>query len=148
MTFEAEALSSIGYLRIFALGERFDVNAYLEVHGALTPSRVWRRGEQDARPEHTHPKSSGLDVDLFDGPPPPLPEQQRIASAYLSEHRDELAALVAFPGVETVILALHYRLRLDLDPNVFAFSMTPHRRLSRLALDLKIDPTFYVWLDR
>ena len=105
-----------------------------------------RRGEQDARPEHLHPRSSGLDICLHEGRPPPLPEQQRIAIAYLSANRDALAALVHFPGVETVILALQYPI--EVRPNLGAFSLTPARRLSKLALELAIDPTFYVWLER
>lgn len=139
------AFAALGRLRVFAHGERFDVDAYLRTEGALAPSRVWRRGEDDARPEQIHPRSSGLDIFLCEGRPPPLPEQQRIAIAWLSAQRDAIAALVRFPGVETSILALHYSI--EVGPGLGGFSLAAARKLSRLALEVGIDPTFYVWLE-
>jgi hypothetical protein len=129
-------------LRLFALGETFDPDAFARVT-SLRIDRVWRRGERCRDAGSVHPASSGVDIYLDDGRPPPLPRQEAIAFDFLRAHRDELAALRHFPGVTTFVLALHYPIALE--ENLLGFSLSASPSLLRACVEAGISPTFYVW---
>jgi hypothetical protein len=132
--------------RLFAHGAAFDVDAFL---GATTlrPDYVWRRGDQRryACVESRHP-TGGVEFVLGDGLTVPLPEQERIALAYLRAHPDELRALGQFPGVDTFILGLQYHMKLG--GGVAGFSLGPSPSLMWHCLDIGVRPVYYVTLDR
>jgi hypothetical protein len=127
--------------RVFAHGMAFDPDAYL----ASVPLKfdgVWHKGEAG----HDHPKSSGVYKLLGDGRTLPIFEQERIAVEFLSANRDALKALAQYPGVTTFILGLQYHI--ELDESTGGFCMGPSARLMWHALDIGIEPTYYVTLDR
>jgi hypothetical protein len=132
--------------RLFAHGQRFDVDAFL-ASTTLRPDRVWRRGDQRryACIESRH-DTSGLELTIGDGRAIALPEQERIAIAYLTTHRDELRALAGFTGVDTFILGLQYRTAFE--SNVTGFCLAPSAQLMRHCLDVGCVPVYYVTLDR
>ena len=131
---------------IIAHGEEFDVDAYL-ARATLRPDFVWRRGDQrrQACVESRH-ETSGVEFDLGDGLSIPLWEQERIAIAYVKEHRDELSALGQFPGARVFILSLQYHF--ELAPATIGFWVDPSAPLMRHCLDIGIHLTYHVRLDR
>ena len=132
--------------RLFAHGEAFAVDAFL-ASTSLRPTYVWRRGDQrrNACVESSHP-TSGVELVLGDGLSVPLPEQEGIAIAYLTAHRDELRALARFPGVDTFILGLQHCTALE--SNVVGFSLGLSASLMWHCLDVGCEPVHYVTLDR
>jgi hypothetical protein len=132
--------------RLFAHGDLFDVDAFL-ASTTLRPDYVWRRGDQRRYScvESKHP-TSGVELLLGDGRVVPFSEQEEIAIDYLKAHRDELRALASFPGVETFILALHYRIEIDVGTT--GFCLGPSALLMWHALDIGIRPNYYVWIER
>src|SRR5262245_24986143 len=80
---------------VIAHGEEFDVDAFLATT-TLRPSFVWRGDLRSACFESRH-ETSGIELSLGDGLSIPLCEQEKIAIAYLQEHRVELVALGEFP---------------------------------------------------
>ena len=127
--------------RVFAHGVAFDPDAYL-ASAPLKFDGVWHKGEAG----HDHPKSSGVYKVLGDGLTMPLVEQERIAIEFLSSNREALKALAQYPGVTTLVLGLQYHI--DLDEGAIGICMGPSARLMRCALDIGIEPTYYVTLDR
>lgn len=115
---------------IFALGETFDVDAFL-ARSSLDPDFVWRRAGNGP--------TNGLEILLGDADKATLREQERIAVNYLREHRDELRALASFPGVEALNLGLVYRV----GPNALGFCLGPSRALMISALDSGVSPNYY-----
>lgn len=115
---------------IFALGETFDVDAFL-AQSSLHPDFVWRR--QGNGP------TNGLEILLGDADKATLREQEEIAANYLREHRNELRALASFPGVEALNLGLVYRV----GPNQLGFCLGPSRALMIAALDSEVRPNYY-----
>jgi len=132
--------------RLFAHGERFDVDAFL-ASTTLRPDRVWRRGDQRryACVESRH-ETSGLELAIGDERAIALPEQERIAITYLTTYRDELRTLADFSGVDTFILGLEYRTAFE--RNVIGFCLAPSLELMRQCLDVGCVPVYYVTLDR
>jgi hypothetical protein len=132
--------------RIFAHGEKFDVDAFLH-STTLKADYIWRRGDQRkyACVESKH-ETSGVEFLLGDGWSAPFPEQEDIAIAYLKQHRDELKALAQFPGVETFTLGLQYICKLD--GGILGFYLGPSARLMWHCLDIGIEPGYYVSFDR
>ena len=132
--------------RIFAHGKAFDVDAWLATT-TVRPDYVWRRGDQKryACGPSEHP-TSGVEFVLGDGLAVPYNEQEQIAVTYIQTHRNELRALAQFPGVETFILGLQYIL--ELDESLIGFCIGPSRQLMWHALDVGIEPTCYVGLNR
>lgn len=132
--------------RLFAHGKAFDVDAFLKLT-SLRPDYVWRREDQRryscVESRHT---TSGVEFVLGDGLTVPFLEQERIAVAYLEAHRDELRALAQFPGADTFILGLQYRMALE--SNVIGFCLGPSAQLMWHCLDVGCEPTYYVILDR
>jgi len=133
----------MNHFTLFAHGEAFDVDAYLG-KTTLNFDRVWRRGDQRqyACVESSHP-TSGVEKVLGDGSRIPVPEQQGIAVRFLSAHHDALVELASFPGVDTVVVGLHYEIETE---GVIGFVMGPTEQLMKHALDLGIRPNFYVVL--
>ena len=130
--------------RVFAHGESFDPQAYL----ATTPLKfpgLWLKGESKLP---NHPKLSGVFKVLGDGKTVPLLDQERIAIEFLAINRDALKALAQFPGVTTFILGLHYYIELEKHKGIVGFCMGPPPRLMWHALDIGIELTYYVTLDR
>lgn len=116
---------------IFALGEAFDVDAFL-AQSVLRPDFVWR--------QMGNGPTNGLELLLGDAEIRKLPEQEKIATEYLREHREELNALAHFPGVEAVNLGLVYRV----PPNATGFCVGPSRALMFNALESGVSPKYYV----
>jgi hypothetical protein len=133
-------------LRLFAHGEAFDADAFLE-STTLRPDRVWRRGDQRRYScVASHHPTSGVEFVLGDGLIVPLLEQERLAVSYLKSHRDELRALARLPGIDTFILCLQYRTAFG--SNVSEFCLSPSARLMWHCLDVGCRPTYYVALAR
>ena len=132
--------------RIFAHGQSFDVDAFVGMT-SLRPDYVWRRGDQRryACIESKHP-TSGVEFVLGDGRVVPVLDQEQIAFNYIEEHRHELRTLAQFPGVETFILGIQYIC--ELDEGIIGFCLAPSRRLMQHALDVGIEPNYYVGLNR
>jgi len=125
--------------RLFALGVEFDPDAYL-ASAPLEFDGVWRKGESG----RNHPKSNGIFKVLGDGPTVPLPQQERIALEFLAGNRDALRALAQYPGVTTFILGLQHHIDLERRKNLVAFCVGPPAPLMRLALDIGLQPTYYI----
>lgn len=115
---------------IFALGETFDVDAFL-AQSSLRPDFVWR--------QMGNGPTNGLEVLLGDADKITLRQQEEIAVSYLREHRDELRVLASFPGVEALNLGLIYRVA----PNHLGFCLGPSRALMISALDSGVSPNYY-----
>lgn len=116
---------------IFALGESFDVDAFL-AQSALRPDFVWRRMGNGP--------TNGIELVLGECESIELSRQQKVAVDYLWEHREELRSLAQFPGVEAVNLGLVYRL----PPNATGCCWTPSRALMAHALDTGVSLNLYV----
>jgi hypothetical protein len=115
---------------IFALGETFDVDAFL-AQSTLHPDFVWHRMGNGP--------TNGLEILLGDADKATLCEQEEIAVNYLREHRDELRALVSFAGVEALNLGLVY----SVPPHATGFCVGPSRALMIQALDSGVRPNYY-----
>ena len=118
-------------LHIFALGESFDVDAFLE-QSPLRPDFVWRKMGNGP--------TNGLELLLGDGKITKLREQEKIAIDYMREHREDLRYLASFPGVEALNLGLVYRVT----PNVTGVCLGPSRALMFHALDSRVSLNYYV----
>ena len=120
---------------IFALGEKFDVDAFLAT-SKLRPDFVWKRKGNGP--------TNGLELLLGDSHALPLPQQEKIAIAYLETHREELRALTKSPGLESLNLGLVYRLPLD----ATGICVGPSGKLMWHALDAGVIPLYYGTLER
>jgi len=127
--------------RLFAHGVAFDSDAYLAA-APLKFDGVWHKGEAG----NDHPKSSGVFKVLGDGRTLPIVEQEQIAIEFLSANREALKALATYRGVTTFILGLQYHIELGED--TIGFCIGPSLRLMWHALDIGIEPTYYVTLDK
>lgn len=115
---------------IFALGESFDVDAFL-ANSPLRPDFIWRRMRNGP--------TNGFEILLGDAQKATMPEQEKIAVTYLTEHRDELLALANFPGVEALNLGLVY----DVPLHATGFCLGPPRALMIAALNSGVRPNYY-----
>jgi hypothetical protein len=115
---------------IFALGETFDVDAFLAT-SKLHPDYVWRRKGNGP--------TNGLEFLLGDGQTIPLRRQEEIAIAFLEANRDELQALAQFPGLEALNLGLVYYCQ----PSATGFCVGPSSKLMYHALDTGVRPFYY-----
>jgi hypothetical protein len=134
--------------KIFAYGDRFDVDAFLATT-TLHPDYVWHRGDQRryyACIETKH-ETSGVEFLLGDGWKVPFLDQEDIAVTYLKAHRDELRGLANFPCVDTFILGLQYICKVK-DDSAFGFCIRPSPQLMWHALDTGVWPHYYVEFDR
>ena len=120
---------------LFALGESFDVDAFL-ASSTLTPSYVWRGLGNGP--------TNGFDLLLGDAATLKLSEQEEIAINYLRDHRDELRALAQSPGLEVLNLGLQYF------PSGSATGLVvgPSRRLMYHCLDVGARPNYYISFHR
>lgn len=128
-------------LRVFAHGESFNPDAYLKT-APIQFDGAWQKGEND----HDHPKSSEVFKVLGDGQKLIIFQQQEVAIEYLFANRDALRALAQQPDITTFVIGLQYHIKLEQD--IKGFCMSPLPLLMELALDIGIDITFYVTLDR
>ena len=127
--------------RLFAHGVAFDPDAYL-AEAPLKFDGAWHKGEGG----HDHPKSSGVFKMLGNGRTLPIFEQERIAVEFLSANREALKALATYPGVTTFILGLEYHITVD--EGMIGFCVCPLAQLMAHALEIGIEPIYYVTLDR
>jgi hypothetical protein len=126
--------------RLFAHGETFDLDAYL-ASTTLKFDGVWHKGESG----HEHPKSSGVFKVLGDGRTVLIVEQELIAIDYLTANREALKVLAREPGVTTFILGLQYHI--ELEEGTIGFCLLPSARLMSLAIEIGIEPAYYVTID-
>jgi len=131
----------MNHFGLFAHGESFDPDAFLAAT-TLRFDEVWHKGDKG----RGHPRSNGVRKILGDGITTPLHEQERIAIDYIVANRDGLKALARAPGVAAFILGLQYHIVLD--ESTVGFCMGPSAGLMSRALDIGIEPIFYVTLDR
>jgi hypothetical protein len=131
------------YFKVFALGENFDVDAFVAA-SSLVPTTVWRRGEPKGGRGSPYP-SSGVVYDIGDGNSVPFLQQEDIAIEFLQKHRDELKALSQFPGVTHLTLGLHYTKRAE--RNLVGFSLSASQLLMWHLLDIGCHLTNYIWLE-
>jgi len=134
----------MNHFTLFAHGDDFDVGAYLETK-SLNFDKVWHRGDLRGCTESKHP-TSGVEKQLGCGWELPIHEQEQIATDFLETNENVLKHLAHFPGVDTFVLGLHYRI--ELTPGVCGFCMSASPKLMYFALRIGIDLTFYVDLDR
>jgi hypothetical protein len=118
-------------LRLFAVGEAFEVDAFL-AESKLRPDYIWSR--QGNNP------SSGVAFLLGDGQTLSSVRQEEIAIDFLTEHRDELRALAQFPGVRTLNCGLVY----FASANAVGFCVGPSLQLMARALDARVTPVYYI----
>jgi hypothetical protein len=118
-------------LHIFALGEYFDVDAFL-TQSPLRPDFVWRKMGNGP--------TNGLEFLLSDGTTIKLSEQEKIAIDYMKEHREDLRFLASFSGVEALNLGLVFQVNQD----VLGVCLGPSRALMFHALDTGVSPNYYV----
>jgi hypothetical protein len=130
----------MNHFRLFAIGEAFDVDAFL-AKTTLRPDAVVRRGTP--RRFGKHPKSM-FDIVLGDGQSLSLSEQEEIAVSFLKANREELRQLAAFPGIEAFVLGIQDVP--DFDESVVGFCITPSADLMWHALDVGVALTYYVSL--
>jgi hypothetical protein len=124
----------MNFFKLFAHGEGFDVDAYAK-SATIGYDCVWHAGEG-------HYRTNGIEKSLGNGAELDISAQDRIATEFLEEHEEALALLAKYPGVDTFILGLQYRI--DLSPGLRGFCMSGSRRLMHLALRTGVDLTFYV----
>ena len=128
----------------FALGEEFDVDAFL-ASSSMVPSRIWRRGEPKRYSCIGSPyPNSGLTYEVADGHSVPFLQQEGLAISFLKAYRDELKALGQFPGVSRFTLGLHYST--EARRNLVGFSIGASPLLMWHLLDVGCSLTNYVWL--
>ena len=137
----------MNHFTLFAHGDDFDVDAYLE-STSLNFDKVWHRGDLRGCAEFIQDQhlTSGVEKELGRGWEIPIHNQDQIATDFLEANENALKQLAQFPGVDTFVLGLHYRIELTLD--ICGFCMSTSARLMYFALRIGIDPTFYVDLDR
>jgi hypothetical protein len=111
----------VNHFSIFAHGENFDVDSYIQ-NAALKPDHVWRRGDQKSGTDGGEfPKSSGVKYILGDGNLISPWDQELQAIEFLTNHCEALQALNETAGVTTFILGLQYNARLG--PSTIGFSV-------------------------
>ncbi|HEV2324989.1 MAG TPA: hypothetical protein VGS10_13650 [Terracidiphilus sp.] len=120
---------------IFALGEKFDVDAFLS-QSTLRSTCVWR--------QMGNGPTNGLELLLGDAQSLRLPEQEKIAIDYLKEHREELRALGNFPGVEALNLGFQYRA----PSRAIGVCVGPSKGLMFHALEAGVRVNYYITLPR
>jgi len=76
--------------------------------------------------------TNGIELLLGDGRQIKLTDQEEAAIGYLKAHREELKALVQFPGVDTCVLGLVWICK----PEQLGFCVGPSFELMQLALDI------------
>lgn len=128
----------MNHFELLAHGELFDADAYAK-NSDLPIDRSWRRGDG-------HYRTSGIAIRLGDGPATPLLEQERIAIEFLSRHRQALIALGKRRGVDFFVLGFDMRIRPE--EGLVGFCVGPSRRLMEHALEVGVEPIFYVTLDK
>ena len=134
-------------LHIFALGEDFDVDAFLPTT-TLAIARVWRRGELRGHPDFIQDAYPNSGVAIALSPTQEalsLWEQDNLATEYLEHHAEQLKQLGTYPGVTAFTLALQENIVLERGLQGFAESFS--LRLMWFALKIGIKPQVYVNLD-
>lgn len=84
-----------------ATGKQFDVDSFL-VGCPVEPLSIWRKGQrrsQAAEPSET----SGVRFEVSSAEFSDLPAQINDARAFFQRQREWVAALAAFPGVESIV---------------------------------------------
>ena len=130
--------------RVFALGEEFDVDAFIST-SQLTPTLIWRRGEPKKPGSRSLYPTSGVAYDLGEGSTIPFLKQEAIALSFLKANRDELKSLGEFPGVTHFTLGLQYSK--EARRNLVGFCISASSRLMWHLLDIGCTLTNYVWLE-
>src|SRR5471032_2215512 len=90
------------YLR--AYGAQFDVDAFVRV-SPFEWLDIWRVGEARVTPLGKDPRlyeTSGLQAKI--AAREDLPSQRNEASAFLTNHRDEVSRLSSTPGIESLVI--------------------------------------------
>ncbi len=138
----------MNYFKLFAHGEKFNIDNFLET-SSLNADYFWRRGDQrryapnDISSPH---ETSGIEIVLGDGKKLNRYKQDEIAVVFLEENLDEIKKLSEFPGVDTIILGIHYLIELEI--NTIGFTASFSSKLMSLCLETGISPNFYVDLVR
>ena len=112
-----------------------------QIHARVSRTETPKRGAPAAST-----KSSGVFKMLGNGRTLPIFEQERIAVEFLSANREALKALATYPGVTTFILGLEYHITVD--EGMIGFCVCPLAQLMAHALEIGIEPIYYVTLDR
>ncbi|WP_397574339.1 hypothetical protein [Silanimonas sp.] len=131
------------WIRLFALGQDFDVDEFLR-RTRLEPAQVWRRGEPRGCFGAVNP-TSGVAFKLGDARAIPFPSQAQIAIDFVSANRSELAALGRFPGVTFFTLGLQKSI--EVRDELSGFAMPVPRELMDSLLAIGCELTHYVALD-
>jgi len=133
------------WIKIHALGESFDVDAFVRTC-SMSLSSVWRRGEPKVVGGASLYPTSGIAFNLGDGRIVPFPEQEQLAVAFLKAHRDDLKALGQFPGVSHFTLGLQYLRTFQRES--FGCCMSASKWLMWHCLDVGCSLSHYVCVER
>ena len=134
----------MSFFRLFALGDDFDVDAYVKT-SPLEFDRVWHRS--DPKPGGIgRYANSGLQIELGDGRDLAIDEQDRIAAEFIEAHEQPLRELSDFEGVTHVTLVLHFFI--EAAPDLVSTTVSPSFRLMHFALRAAVSPRYYVELVR
>jgi hypothetical protein len=132
--------------RLFAHGENFHVDAYLQ-SSTLQPDFVWRRGEQRRyacmKSEHS---TSGVEWVLGDGRTLSFDDQERIAIDFLTKNQAELRRLSGFPGADWCTIGLQFMM--EIDEGTLVFCVSPSLLFNLAAIGVGFGPTIYVSIVR
>lgn len=127
-------------------GKEFKVDEAVAA-ASLIPTSITRDGERKGpHPRHGTYVGSWLHYSLGEGREVPFDEQQRIAIAFMRQHREQLRTLSTWPGVDRASLGLHYRRRVE--SNVVMFSLELSASFMRHLLDCGFGVSEYVELER
>ena len=130
----------------YAYGKALEVDAAVAAV-SLAPTSITRDGERKGpHPTHGAYVGSSVHYSLGDGREISFLEQQRVAVAFMQEHREQLRTLSTFPGVERASLGLHYRRRVE--TNVVLFSIELSASLMWHLLDCGCTLSEFVELER
>lgn len=128
--------------RLFAVGDDFDVDAYLPTT-ILEFDTVWRRGDiRGCEYFHDRYPTSGIAKSLGDGLTLTPDEQDDLAIEYLKHNVEPLRELAVFPGVETVRLGLHWKI--DNSPGIISTAVRLSPQLMLYALKARVEPLIYL----
>ena len=129
------------FFKFFALGQDFDVDAYLET-SPLRFDHVWHRGETKPGGIGRYP-THGASITLGDGCRLTRENQERIAIDFLERNEEPLRDLAQYEGVERVQLGIQFRV--EASENLSGISVEPSMRLMYAALRIgRIQPLYFV----
>jgi hypothetical protein len=138
----------MNYFKIFAHGKKFNVDKFIE-KSSLKIDYFWKIGDQKRYAPTDIPsphETSGIEIVLGEGTKLNRFDQDAIAVEFMEENLGALKELSGCPGVDTIILGIHYLVELEI--NTVGFTTSFSSQLMKLCLEAGICPNCYVDLVR